>query len=363
MTKVRPSCEEPPFDAGASPFFETGSPLVWSERVKLVLLLPLAVIRVILLLEIGMVALIFSRVAMLGLGDEEPLGSWRRALAQNCIRASARGALFVLGFWHIPVSGKENLKEAERLRAVVVINHVSYLDGFLIEYLIFSSGVAKASVAKIPIIGTLTRVLRMIFVERRSTLGGPAFDSATKIGKGVKSQSTGNIQRINDRLRDPRFPLVWLAPEGTTSSGSQLLRFKPGAFVGGNPVLPVVLTFPYQRFNIAFTETIMWMHALRLLTQVLNYAEIACLPVHVPDKAEAADPAEFAENVRRRMAEHMRVPLVDQGLEEFAVLLKNRVHVAWDGRTVKGSVDKVPEQLAQVKLDLSRARAEAASCR
>ena len=68
-------------------------------------------------------------------------------------------------------------------------------------------------------------------------------------------------------------PGGWLirgcTPQGTTSSGKQLLRFKPGAFAVGAPVLPLVFSFPYRRFNIAYTSGVMWLHALRFLTQVL----------------------------------------------------------------------------------------------
>eukprot|EP00959_Pyramimonas_sp_CCMP1952_P065942 1376781-Pyramimonas_sp.AAC.1 len=145
MSKVRPSSDDTPFDAQASPFVEMDSPFDLGERVKMVLLFPLAILRIVLLLSVGVVAFSFSRIAMLGLRDDEPLESWRRgvppfytsypstrsALAQSCIHTAARAALLVLGFWHIRVSGKENVKEAEKLRAVVVINHISYLDGFL----------------------------------------------------------------------------------------------------------------------------------------------------------------------------------------------------------------------------------------
>lgn len=38
-----------------------------------------------------------------------------------------------------------------------------------------------------------------------------------------------------------RFPLLMIAPEGTTKNLNVLLRFSTGAFVPGRPVLPVLL--------------------------------------------------------------------------------------------------------------------------
>lgn len=41
------------------------------------------------------------------------------------------------------------------------------------------------------------------------------------------------------RLAEDGWPLTAIAPEGMTSNGKQLLKFKSGAFVFGVPVLPV----------------------------------------------------------------------------------------------------------------------------
>jgi len=40
--------------------------------------------------------------------------------------------------------------------------------------------------------------------------------------------------------------------EGTTSNGEFLLPFKSGAFLAKAPVLPVILTYRYQRFSPAW---------------------------------------------------------------------------------------------------------------
>ena len=67
------------------------------------------------------------------------------------------------------VKGKENIVEAERLRPIIVFNHVSYLDGIVMASIFAPSGVAKASVASMPFFGVFTRALQFLFVLRKGT--------------------------------------------------------------------------------------------------------------------------------------------------------------------------------------------------
>jgi lysophosphatidylcholine acyltransferase/lyso-PAF acetyltransferase len=40
--------------------------------------------------------------------------------------------------------------------------------------------------------------------------------------------------------------------EGTTTNGDYLLPFKTGAFLAKAPIQPVILRYPYKRFNPAW---------------------------------------------------------------------------------------------------------------
>ena len=40
-----------------------------------------------------------------------------------------------------------------------------------------------------------------------------------------------------------RFPLLVISPEGTCKHSNCLLQFSTGAFVGGRPVLPILLRY------------------------------------------------------------------------------------------------------------------------
>ena len=47
--------------------------------------------------------------------------------------------------------------------------------------------------------------------------------------------------------------MLALAPEGTCGSGYTLMQFRTGAFVAGEPVLPVTLKYDASNLNPAWT--------------------------------------------------------------------------------------------------------------
>jgi hypothetical protein len=119
--------------------------------------------------------------------------------------------------------------------------------------------------------------------------------------KGTSTFCRFEMDRKMCRLADPDWPIVAMAPEGTTSNGKQLLRFRTGAFIHAAPVLPVCISYKWRQVNPAWTICNEPWHVLRVLTQFVNVAQITILPPHYPNVHEIAQPATFAENVRKRM--------------------------------------------------------------
>jgi lysophosphatidylcholine acyltransferase / lyso-PAF acetyltransferase len=103
------------------------------------------------------------------------------------------------------------------------------------------------------------------------------------------------------RLGNPNWPIIALAPEGMTSNGKQLLRFRTGAFIYAAPVLPVCISYKWRHLNPAWTICNEPWHVLRMLTQFVNTAHIKILPAHHPNANEVAQPTTFAANVRQSM--------------------------------------------------------------
>ncbi|XP_027092814.1 lysophospholipid acyltransferase LPEAT1 isoform X1 [Coffea arabica] len=199
---------------------------------------------------------------------------------------------------------------------VIVSNHVSYLDILYHMSSSFPSFVAKRSVAKLPLIGLISKCLGCVYVQR---------ESKSSDFKGV----SGIVNdRIKEAHQDKNAPMMMLFPEGTTTNGDFLLPFKTGAFLAKAPVLPVILRYPYQRFSPAWDSISGVRHVFFLLCQFVNYMEVTKLPVYHPSQQEKDDPRLYAENVRRLMAHEGGLVLSDIGLAE-----KRVYHAALNGNT------------------------------
>ena len=101
-------------------------------------------------------------------------------------------------------------RRSETRPTLFIANHASYIDIVVLASVIPGSFVAKAEVAAWPLFGTLARLQRTVFVERRIGAARAQRDS------------------IRDRL-EARGNLVLFA-EGTTSDGLRVMPFKSALF-------------------------------------------------------------------------------------------------------------------------------------
>ncbi|CAN6360431.1 unnamed protein product [Urochloa humidicola] len=297
-----------------------------------VVLVPLRVVAGMLVL---VVYYLVCRVCTLRVEEEREGGEgdgyarlegWRREGVVRCGRALARAMLFVFGFYWIrefdcrfPDAEDEHVdhsKEMERPGAVVS-NHVSYVDILYHMSASFPSFVAKRSVARLPLVGLISKCLGCIFVQR---------ESKTSDFKGV---SGAVIERIQRAHQQKNAPMMLLFPEGTTTNGDYLLPFKTGAFLAKAPVQPVILRYPYKRFNPAWESMTGARHVFLLLCQFVNYLEVIHLPVYHPSEQEKDDPKLYANNVRKLMAVEGNLILSDLGLAE-----KRVYHAALNGNSL-----------------------------
>ncbi|XP_015693110.2 lysophospholipid acyltransferase LPEAT1-like isoform X2 [Oryza brachyantha] len=253
------------------------------------------------------------------------LEGWRREGVVRCGRALARAMLFVFGFYWIreydcrfPDAADEDEHQEQDKElgrpGIVVSNHVSYVDILYHMSSSFPSFVAKRSVARLPMVGLISKCLGCIFVQR---------ESKTSDFKGVSGAVTERIQRAH---RQKNSPMMLLFPEGTTTNGDYLLPFKTGAFLAKAPVKPVILRYPYKRFSPAWDSMSGARHVFLLLCQFVNYLEVVHLPVYYPSEQEKEDPRLYANNVRKLMAVEGNLILSDLGLAE-----KRVYHAALNG--------------------------------
>lgn len=90
----------------------------------------------------------------------------------------------------------------------LVSNHLSYVDIIVLLGTLDTTLVAKSEVADWPVLGTIAQSIGVVFIDRRNKM---------------------DIRRVNSeissKVSDHRG--LTLFPEGTTSSGDKILRFRP----------------------------------------------------------------------------------------------------------------------------------------
>lgn len=198
--------------------------------------------------------------------------------------AGTSKAVFVLSGTPVTVEGYDKLPDID---CVVVANHASYVDGFLLKGYLPArfSFVIKGEMRNYPGVHFLLRRAGSRFVERSGSSASSR--DARQIVKAAKSGQS-----------------LAIFPEGTFQREPGLLRLRAGAFVaavrGGMPIVPIVITgtrhiLPADRYLPRYGP---------INVQILE-------PIQ-PDDAGFADHRALAQVVRQRLLEELDEPdLVD----------------------------------------------------
>ncbi len=112
--------------------------------------------------------------------------------------------------------------------ALLLINHVSWVDVFVVAALVPARFVAKSEIRSWPLAGWLAQAVGTLFIERG------------------RRHAVARVNRaMADRLRAGQS--IGIFPEGTTTDGTQLLRFHANlvqsALLAQAPVVPVALQY------------------------------------------------------------------------------------------------------------------------
>lgn len=172
--------------------------------------------------------------------------------------------------------------------AVLVANHVSYLDPLVIGARVACAPIAKGEVASWPVIGTAARALGVNFVAR-----GCAWSGARVLRRGLATLADGAC--------------VLNFPEGTTTDGTRLLPFRRGIFglarLAGVPVVPIALRYA--------SPDLAWYGGATFVPHYLRTAARRAPVVHVdvgssilPDRFRSAD--DLAAFTHQRIARMLR---------------------------------------------------------
>lgn len=138
-------------------------------------------------------------------------------LSRLCKRICADHGVHTVVFGSIP-----------RVTAVLVCNHISYLDPVIVVAVAPALPVAKGEVSRWPLIGQVGRRTGVLFVRRACPVSGAQV-----------------LRQARRALRAGTSVLNF--PEGTTTAGDRLLPFKRGIFglagLAGVPVVPVSVRY------------------------------------------------------------------------------------------------------------------------
>ena len=160
-----------------------------------------------------------------------------------CMLTGLRDPLIAIGQWAMRVSGRVLGIKVEvtgldrfdpRTALIFMPNHISFLDGPLLEMLIPGAArvVLKKSILRIPVVGLGMRFVGFVPVDRKGIKGGKR--SIAKAVKMVKEQGYSFL----------------IFPEGTRSRDGKLQRFRRGGFFlaleTGAPIVPVTIRGTFE---------------------------------------------------------------------------------------------------------------------
>ena len=186
---------------------------------------------------------------------------------------------------------------------LVVANHVSWIDIFVIHAQCPCAFVAKAEIRDWPLIGTLVARTGTLFIER-----------------GKRHAVHRMIEHIGRRLEVGGRVAVF--PEGTTSDGRQLLPFHANLIEGAvrcaAPVVPVGLRYlDGGGDSAAQIEYIGDTTFIASLWRIVGAPAIRCEVLALEEIAagEGASRHEVAQRAREAMASALKLPL-DESLPQ-----------------------------------------------
>lgn len=181
--------------------------------------------------------------------------------------------------------------------SLIVANHVSWLDIYLINAVQPSAFIAKAEVRQWPLIGWLCAHTDTVFLERGSR-------SHAKVVNGQIAALFQAGQRVA------------LFPEGTTTDGRQLLPFHAAllqpAIDAGRPITPLALTYrtaagQSQTAPAYAGDTTMWQSLLAILA-ARGDIRVSLHPAPALETTEGLHRRELAATARSSIACRLELP-------------------------------------------------------
>jgi len=236
-----------------------------------------------------------SSIGLMGMDVNQPIISGWRVPLRKVVGFMGKVCCMCVGFQFVSIKGNRASKEDAPI--LVVAPHSSFWDALAIFWSDLPFIASRVENKNHPLLGKCLQLcLQPIFVNRDN--------------RENRSQAVNEIKRRT--MTDSDWNQFLIFPEGTTSNRKALFSFKPGGFLPGKPVQPVLIRYKMKHDTVSWT----WdqphgfiMVFLYTICQWDNPVELEYLDPYVPSEEEKADPVLFANNVRDVMAEALKVPV------------------------------------------------------
>ncbi|WP_310451161.1 lysophospholipid acyltransferase family protein [Sulfuritalea sp.] len=214
------------------------------------------------------------------------------AVRQRLKRAWSRQLLALLGI-RIEAAGG-GLDRIEN--GLLVCNHVSFIDIFVLNALLPSGFVAKSDIAQWPLIGWLSRRNDTVFIERGSR------KAAHDTRRNMQAALSAGTRLV-------------VFPEGTTTAGERLLPFHAALFQSAiDAAVPLhVLALSYHGADGLRSAAPAYIDDISLMSCLISVLEAGGLVVHVALAASFAPPLADRRHLAHRAHQAVAAALARPG--------------------------------------------------
>jgi len=304
------------------PYNQGEAPLPILLRALLIPLAPIlilwSVLRAITFVGTMITVYLWCEILLIGQPAGVPMSGYRRGDFQLGMKALSRLLLCTLGILPgmLAVVGQPNPEAS----VWALAPHTGMLDAFLFMFLGYPRAVILEPYTKIPVVGAVLRAGAALIVPTPSKKPPAVAASGPAAAPPPTQKASGGVrQKILEHKKGFKTGDVPIAllPEGTCTSGRQLVTFFEGSFEGGTPVQPVAIRFPFTYYNGVTFITTLPEHLMRAFVNPWCFCNVTFLPMYSPSAAEQADPKLMAENVRKAMGAAVGLPLSAHGARDL----------------------------------------------
>jgi len=154
--------------------------------------------------------------------------------------------------------------------SAIICNHIGFYDVISNMYLHACGFIAKVEISRYLFIGPIAKLINCLFVDRKSE------ESRNQIFNQL-------YERQTNFLNGKCFAPLVLFPEGTTTSGRNILKFKKGAFYHLLPIRPEIINiYQENKCHIAVGGGNLFLNTLKFICTLTENMYYIIMPVLRP---------------------------------------------------------------------------------